>query len=80
MCFREKGVYNDAISWFEKAIETPGREEEEYLAVKYELVLTLKLNEDYGLAKKLANEILRVDRNFRDISDLLKKIEKKIVN
>lgn len=80
MCFREKGVYNDAISWFEKAIETPGREEEEYFAVKYELVLTLKLNEDYGLAKRLANEILRVDRNFRDISALLKEIENKIVN
>ncbi len=80
MCFREKGLYDDAISWFEKAIETPGREDEEYLAVKYELVLTFKLNEDYGLAKRLANEILRVDKNFRDISDLLKEIEKKIVN
>jgi len=78
MCFREKGLYDDALSWFEKAMETPAREDGEYLAVKYELVITFKLKEDYESARKLANEILRVDKNFRDISELLEEIENKI--
>ncbi len=78
MCFREKGLYDDALSWFEKAMETPGREEGEYLAVKYELLITFKLKEDYETARKLANEILRVNKNFRNISELLEEIENKI--
>lgn len=80
MCFREKGLYDDALSWFGKAMETPAREEGEYIAVKYELLITYKLKEDYESAKKLANEILRVNKNFRNISELLVEIENRIVN
>ena len=80
MCFREKGLYDDALSWFEKAMETPAREEGEYIAVKYELLITYKLKEDYESAKKLANEILKVNKNFRNISELLVEIENRIVN
>jgi tetratricopeptide (TPR) repeat protein len=66
MCFREKGMFGEAINWFEKALDTPDRRTQEYMAIKYELVITLKLKEDYRHALKLTVEILKEDPNFRD--------------
>ncbi len=66
MSFREKGMFGEAINWFEKALDTPGRRTQEYLAIKYELVITLKLKEDYRQALKMTAEILKEDPNYRD--------------
>jgi tetratricopeptide (TPR) repeat protein len=66
MCFREKGLFGEAINWFEKALDTPDRRTEEYLAIKYEMVLTLKLKEDYRQALRITVDILKVDPNYRD--------------
>jgi tetratricopeptide (TPR) repeat protein len=66
MSFREKGMFGEAISWFEKALAAPGRRTQEYLAIKYELVITLKLKEDYRQALKMTAEILKEDPNYRD--------------
>jgi tetratricopeptide (TPR) repeat protein len=66
MCFREKGMFGEAINWFEKALDTPDRGEQEYLAIKYELVITLKLKEDFRQALRITVEILKQDPNYRD--------------
>ncbi|MFC2140717.1 tetratricopeptide repeat protein [Acidobacteriota bacterium] len=66
MCFREKGMFGEAINWFEKALDTPERRTQEYLAIKYELVITLKLKEDYRQALKFTVDILKEDPNYRD--------------
>lgn len=75
MCFREKGMFGEAINWFEKALETPDRRTEEYLAVKYEMVVTLKLKEDYLLAKQMLDEILRVSPDYRNVAQLYQEID-----
>jgi tetratricopeptide (TPR) repeat protein len=66
MCFREKGMFGEAINWFEKALDTPERRTQEYLAIKYELVITLKLKEDYRQALRFTVDILKEDPNYRD--------------
>jgi len=66
MCFREKGMFGEAINWFEKALDTPERRTQEYLAIRYELVITLKLKEDYRQALKITADILKEDPNYRD--------------
>jgi len=66
MCLREKGMFSEAINWFEKALATPNRGTQEYLAIKYELVITLKLKEDYRQALRITAEILKQDPNYRD--------------
>jgi tetratricopeptide (TPR) repeat protein len=70
MCFRDKGMYEEAIAWFERALETVGRQKEEYLAIKYELVQTLKAKEDYERALTYIKEIRGEDRDYRDIAQL----------
>ncbi|MDQ1352833.1 MAG: Tetratricopeptide repeat protein, partial [Acidobacteriota bacterium] len=77
LCFREKGMFSEAVSWFERAMEAPGRKNEEYLAVKYELVITYKLQEDYPSSKRAAEDILRVNPGYRNITDLYEEIKRR---
>jgi len=77
ICFREKGMMDESIGWFEKALQTPGRKDDEYNAVKYELVQTAKLKDDYLYAKKLAFEILKNDPNYRNIKEVFAELKDK---
>lgn len=74
MCFREKGMNEEAIAWFERALETRDRQKEEYLAIKYELVQTLKLKEDYERSLEYISEIRGEDQDYRDIAQLYEEI------
>jgi len=78
ICFREKGMLEESVGWFEKALNSPERKEEEYKAVKYELVITARLKEDYPYAQKVALEILRGDPEYRNIRDIYSEIKKKL--
>lgn len=74
ICFRDKGMFSESINWFERALEAPNRRPEEYLAVRFEMVITLKLKEDYTRAFKMCEEILKVDPGFRNVGDLYKEL------
>jgi len=75
MCFREKGMFSEAINWFDKALKTPSRRMEEYLAVKYELVMTHKQSGDYTEAKKMLVEILKESPQYRNAVQLYQEIK-----
>ena len=75
LCFREKGMFAQAISWFGKALEVGGRSAEEYLAVRYEILLTYRLDRDYDQALAVAGEIAREHPGYRDVADIAKEIE-----
>ncbi len=75
MCFREKGMYDEAIGWFEKGVDAPGRETEEYLALKYEMIITFKLKEDFESAVSVAEEILKTNGTYRDTEKLLEELK-----
>ncbi len=78
MCFREKGMFSEAITWFEKALVIPDRKDEEYLAVRFEMVVTYKLKEDFPAAKKVAEDIMRIDMGYRNIMDVYEEIKRTI--
>jgi tetratricopeptide (TPR) repeat protein len=78
MCFREKGMFSEATTWFEKALVIPDRKDEEYLAVRFEMVVTYKLKEDYPSAKKVAEDIMRIDMGYRNIMDVYEEIKRNI--
>ena len=42
LCFLEKGMPEVAITWFERGLEAPGRNEEEYLGLRLELARALE--------------------------------------
>ena len=78
ICFREKGMYDDAISWLEKAMEAPDRGEEEYLSIKYELVLTYIKKEDWTTADSTIGEIAQKNPKFRDIQKIQPEVKKRL--
>ncbi len=80
MCFREKGLMDDAITWFSKALEQTGRKKEEYLAVKYELIVTYKLKENYQAALEVIDDISKTNPDYRDITELKKTLNSLISN
>ncbi|MBN2399806.1 MAG: tetratricopeptide repeat protein [Candidatus Aminicenantes bacterium] len=77
ICFRDQGMFEESINWFEKALESHDRKDDDYKAVKYELILTARLKEDYLYAKKLAAEILSKDPKYRDIKEIYDEIKGK---
>jgi len=80
MCFREKGLMDDAITWFSKALEKEGRKKEEYLAVKYELIVTYKLKENYKAALGVIDDISSTNPGYRDITELKKALSSLVEN
>ncbi len=70
MCFREKGMFGEAIAWFEKAAQTQDRKQEEYLAVKFELMMTFKMMENHAAAFKIATEIMQANSAYRNIAEV----------
>jgi tetratricopeptide (TPR) repeat protein len=77
ICFRDQGMFEESINWFEKALESQDRKEDDYKAVKYELILTARLKEDFLYAKKLAAEILSKDAGYRNIKEIYDEIKGK---
>jgi tetratricopeptide (TPR) repeat protein len=77
ICFRDQGMFEESINWFEKALESQDRKEDDYKAVKYELILTARLKEDYLYAKKLAAEILNKDPKYRNIKEIYDEVKGK---
>jgi len=78
ICFREKGMYEDSLSWLEKALDTPDRMNEEYLAIRYEIVATYLKMENYQLALKTAEDIMDENPKFRNVSEIYDKLKKNI--
>ncbi len=68
ICFRDKGMLEDSVSWLQKALVVENRRSDEYMAVKYELLLVyrqLKMNEQ---AIELIKDIMEIDSDYRDIA------------
>jgi tetratricopeptide (TPR) repeat protein len=80
MCFREKGMFSEANKWFEQALETSGRQKEEYLAIRFELVVTLKLKEDYLRALSICQDIIKEDPSFRNTTEIYNEIKNLAAN
>lgn len=67
-CFAEKGFFEQAISWFNRALEIKGKKSEDYTAVKYEMASIHEKIQNWSEAFRLYNEIQKSDPTYRDVS------------
>jgi len=67
-CFAEKGFFEQAISWFNRALEIKGKKSEDYIAVKYEMASIHEKIQNWSEAFRLYNEIQKSDPTYRDVS------------
>jgi tetratricopeptide (TPR) repeat protein len=68
ICFLEKGMPKLAMKWFEKGLKAPGRTEEEYAALRYDLATAHEAAGDVDRALALFSDLYGQDANFRDVA------------
>jgi tetratricopeptide (TPR) repeat protein len=78
MCFVEKGMPKLAVKWFEKGLSAPGRTEEEYNGIRYDLGDALEQSGELDQALRLFEEVYGQDASFRDIPQRVERLRGKI--
>jgi pilus assembly protein FimV len=68
ICFMEKGMPKLAVKWFEKGLAAPGRGEEEYQGIRYDLAVAYEASGDTDRALGIFTELYGQDANFRDVA------------
>jgi len=78
MCFVEKGMPKLAVKWFEKGLSAPGRTDDEYKGIRYDLGDALEQSDalDEGLA--YFEEVYGQDATFRDVAERIERLREKI--
>jgi pilus assembly protein FimV len=69
ICFLEKGMPKLAMKWFERGLKAPGRTEEEYSALRYDLATAHEAAGDVDRALALFSDLYGQDANFRDVAN-----------
>jgi tetratricopeptide (TPR) repeat protein len=68
ICFMEKGMPKLAVKWFEKGLKAPGRSEEEYAGLRYDLAMAYEADGETKKALSLFTDLYGQDANFRDVA------------
>jgi hypothetical protein len=68
ICFLEKGMPKLAMKWFERGLKAPGRTEDEYAALRYDLATAHEAAGDVDRALALFTDLYGQDANFRDVA------------
>ena len=75
LCFREKGMFSEAINWLQKALDVEGRSQGEYLAIRYELAQSHRLNENASAALEMLGDMMVIDPEYRDVAKLFEELQ-----
>jgi tetratricopeptide (TPR) repeat protein len=68
VCYIEQGLWDQAASWYQRALEVPELASDVSLGLKYELANCLEGSGDYGGAAQFFEEIKLEQPAFRDVS------------
>jgi tetratricopeptide (TPR) repeat protein len=74
-CFLQKGIARAAVLWFNKGLESPGRSEEEYKALRYELASAYEQLGDLRRALDVFTEVYGVDVGYRDVAEKIRNLQ-----
>ena len=74
ICFMEKGLPKLAVKWFEKGLKAPGRDDEEYQGLRYDLAMALEASGDRDKALSLFTDLYGQDANFRDVASKVREL------
>jgi tetratricopeptide (TPR) repeat protein len=74
LCFMEKGMPKLAIKWFERGLGAPGRSDEEYLGLRYDLAAAHEASGDVDAALSLFTELYGQNANFRDVAEKVRQL------
>lgn len=73
-CFMQKSMANLALTWFQRALETPGLGDEEKQGIWYEIALAHEAEGDLENAGRYFEQVYAENIDFRDVSQRVKNI------
>ncbi len=76
-CFMQKQMPRAAVLWLKKGLEAPGRTQDEYKALQYELGSAYEQMGDLQRAISTFTEVYGVDVGYRDIGERLQDLQLK---
>ncbi len=68
ICFMDKGMPKLAVKWFEKGLKAPGRSDEEYQGLRYDLAMAHEASGEVEKALNIFEDLYGQDTNFRDVA------------
>jgi tetratricopeptide (TPR) repeat protein len=74
ICFLDKGMPKLAMKWFERGLKAPGRTEEEYAALRYDLATAHEAAGDVDKALAMFTDLYGQDANFRDVANKVREL------
>jgi hypothetical protein len=63
-----------AVKWFEKGLQAPGRSDEEYQGLRYDLANALEQAGENGKALALFTELYGQNAMFRDVAEKVRQL------
>lgn len=76
LCFMEKGMPKLAVKWFEKGLKAPGRLDEEYQGLRYDLAAAHEASGDLDASLRIYSDIFSQDASFRDVGAKVRSLRK----
>jgi len=76
LCFGEKGLPQVAIKWFTKGLASPGRDEETYQAMRYDLGCAHEKAGNAKAALETFLDVYGVNINYRDVAEKIENLKK----
>ena len=74
ICFIEKGMPKLAVKWLDKGLSAPGRTDEEYQGLRYDLASALEQSGETERALALFTELYGQDTTFRDVAEKVRQL------
>jgi tetratricopeptide (TPR) repeat protein len=76
LCFMDKGQPNIAAMWYERALGTPGLDQESVLALRYDLGVAQELAGEPKKALQSFTQVYAMNIDYRDVADRIATLQK----
>jgi tetratricopeptide (TPR) repeat protein len=78
LCFVDKGLPQVAVKWFARGLASPGRNEETYQALRYDLGCAHEMAGNPKEALETFLDVYGVNINYRDVSEKIESLKNRI--
>jgi tetratricopeptide (TPR) repeat protein len=78
LCFVDKGLPQVAVKWFARGLASPGRNEETYQALRYDLGCAHEMAGNQKAALETFLDVYGVNINYRDVSEKIESLKNRI--
>ncbi|HKY06003.1 MAG TPA: tetratricopeptide repeat protein, partial [Blastocatellia bacterium] len=75
VCFNRKQMPGVAVMWYERGLKVPGRTEDEYQALRFEIGLCYEETGDFDKALDAYTQVYGIDVNYRNVGEKIKRLQ-----